>query len=195
MDQDPKPYPHMNSGILTTVPNVPLVREREQNGGDFEGGQIVNSKEDDCDDNGRVNKVDNTNSTSMVSKKKKGGDEEGAFNRDKWYLEVEVAKVIKEGNAHGIFAKSRNKIGGDRPLPDTVDGNSCLDIEITKLLKNQIKSQENILCCLSESVARTSLLALVSASLFFVDPVLAYKGGGPYGSEKYKGTRSHREGL
>jgi hypothetical protein len=44
-----------------------------------------------------------------------------------------------------------------------------------QLLKKQIKSQENILCCLSESVARTSLLALVSASLFFVDPVLAYK--------------------
>ncbi|KAK0591394.1 hypothetical protein LWI29_000977 [Acer saccharum] len=65
----------------------------------------------------------------------------------------------------------------------------------TQLLKKQIKSQENKLCCLSESVARTSLLALVSASLFFVDPVLAYKGGGPYGSEKYKGTISHREGL
>ncbi|KAK0593681.1 hypothetical protein LWI29_017535 [Acer saccharum] len=45
----------------------------------------------------------------------------------------------------------------------------------TQLLKKQIKSQENILCFLSESVARTSLLALVSASLFFVDPVLAYK--------------------
>ncbi|KAK0591990.1 hypothetical protein LWI29_011391 [Acer saccharum] len=43
----------------------------------------------------------------------------------------------------------------------------------TQLLKKQIKSQENKLCCLSESVARTSLLALVSASLFFVDPVLA----------------------
>ncbi|KAK3231827.1 hypothetical protein Dsin_003708 [Dipteronia sinensis] len=57
----------------------------------------------------------------------------------------------------------------------------------TQLLKKQIKSQENILCCLSESVARTSLLALVSASLFFVDPVLAYKGGGPYGSEVTRG--------
>ncbi|KAK0591953.1 hypothetical protein LWI29_010727 [Acer saccharum] len=45
----------------------------------------------------------------------------------------------------------------------------------TQLLKKQIKFQENILCCLSESVARTSLLALVSASMFFVDPVLAYK--------------------
>ncbi|KAI9157332.1 hypothetical protein LWI28_020754 [Acer negundo] len=57
----------------------------------------------------------------------------------------------------------------------------------TQLLKKQIKSQENILCCLSESVARTSLLAVVSASLFFVDPVLAYKGGGPYGSEVTRG--------
>ncbi|KAI9156954.1 hypothetical protein LWI28_014629 [Acer negundo] len=56
-----------------------------------------------------------------------------------------------------------------------------------QLLKKQIKSQENTLCCFSESVARTSLLALVSASLFFVDPVLAYKGGGPYGSEVTRG--------
>ncbi|KAK2637355.1 hypothetical protein Ddye_032147 [Dipteronia dyeriana] len=43
------------------------------------------------------------------------------------------------------------------------------------MLKKQIKCQENILCCLSVSVARTSLLAPVSAYLFFVDPVLAYK--------------------
>ncbi|KAH7548139.1 hypothetical protein ACOSP7_032519 [Xanthoceras sorbifolium] len=59
----------------------------------------------------------------------------------------------------------------------------------TQLLKKQIKSQENnsIFCCLSESVAKTSLLALVSASLFFVDPALAFKGGGPYGAEVTRG--------
>ncbi|XP_030450864.1 thylakoid lumenal 15 kDa protein 1, chloroplastic [Syzygium oleosum] len=34
---------------------------------------------------------------------------------------------------------------------------------------------------LCESVARTSALALLSASLFFADPALAFKGGGPYG--------------
>ncbi|KAK2634085.1 hypothetical protein Ddye_028877 [Dipteronia dyeriana] len=48
----------------------------------------------------------------------------------------------------------------------------CFD---DQLLKKQINCQENILSSLSESVARTSLLALVSASLFFVDPALAYK--------------------
>lgn len=42
-------------------------------------------------------------------------------------------------------------------------------------MKTQIKSQENFLCTLCESVAKTSLLALVSASLFFVDPALAFK--------------------
>ncbi|GAV89859.1 Pentapeptide domain-containing protein, partial [Cephalotus follicularis] len=40
---------------------------------------------------------------------------------------------------------------------------------------------------LGESLARTSLLALVSASLFFVHPALAFKGGGPYGQEVTRG--------
>lgn len=44
-----------------------------------------------------------------------------------------------------------------------------------QLRKSQLKSQENLLLCLSESVAKTSLLALVSASLFLVDPALAFK--------------------
>lgn len=44
-----------------------------------------------------------------------------------------------------------------------------------QLLKCQIKSQENFLFSLCESVTKTSLLALVSASLFFVDPALAFK--------------------
>ncbi|KAK2649610.1 hypothetical protein Ddye_017099 [Dipteronia dyeriana] len=61
------------------------------------------------------------------------------------------------------------------------------DLIASLLLKKQIKCQENIICCLSESVARTNLLALVSASLFFADPALAYKGGGPYGSEVTRG--------
>ncbi|KAJ4719974.1 thylakoid lumenal 15 kDa protein 1, chloroplastic [Melia azedarach] len=57
----------------------------------------------------------------------------------------------------------------------------------TQLRKSQLKSQENLLLCLSESVAKTSLLALVSASLFLVDPALAFKGGGPYGAEVTRG--------
>ena len=42
-------------------------------------------------------------------------------------------------------------------------------------MKSQIKSQENFLFSLCESVTKTSFLALVSASLFFVDPALAFK--------------------
>ncbi|KAJ9684321.1 hypothetical protein PVL29_016685 [Vitis rotundifolia] len=37
------------------------------------------------------------------------------------------------------------------------------------------------------SVTRGSFVALLSASLFFVDPALAFKGGGPYGSEVTRG--------
>ncbi|PON45839.1 Pentapeptide repeat [Parasponia andersonii] len=38
-----------------------------------------------------------------------------------------------------------------------------------------------------ESVSKASLLALLSASLLLVDPALAFKGGGPYGSEVTRG--------
>ncbi|RVX13666.1 Thylakoid lumenal 15 kDa protein 1, chloroplastic [Vitis vinifera] len=37
------------------------------------------------------------------------------------------------------------------------------------------------------SVTRGSFVALLSASLFFVDPALAFKGGGPYGAEVTRG--------
>lgn len=40
---------------------------------------------------------------------------------------------------------------------------------------------------LCESVARTGALALLSASLFFADPALAFKGGGPYGAGVTRG--------
>ncbi|KAK4766238.1 hypothetical protein SAY87_007880 [Trapa incisa] len=40
---------------------------------------------------------------------------------------------------------------------------------------------------LGESIAGTGLLALLSASLFFSDPALAFKGGGPYGAEVTRG--------
>ncbi|KAK9284084.1 hypothetical protein L1049_012344 [Liquidambar formosana] len=46
---------------------------------------------------------------------------------------------------------------------------------------------QTLLLLLAESAARTSALALLSASLFFVDPALAFKGGGPYGSEVTRG--------
>ncbi|KAJ0046005.1 hypothetical protein Pint_06356 [Pistacia integerrima] len=56
-----------------------------------------------------------------------------------------------------------------------------------QILKRELNCNENLVLCLSESVARTSLLALVSASLFFADPALAFKGGGPYGAEVTRG--------
>ncbi|KAH0882321.1 hypothetical protein HID58_058417 [Brassica napus] len=40
---------------------------------------------------------------------------------------------------------------------------------------------------LGEEVSKRSLLALVSASLFVVDPALAFKGGGPYGQGVTRG--------
>ncbi|KAL7253206.1 hypothetical protein ACSBR1_007692 [Camellia fascicularis] len=46
---------------------------------------------------------------------------------------------------------------------------------------------QNLLFSLRESVAKAGFLALLSSSLFFVDPALAFKGGGPYGSEVTRG--------
>ncbi|TYI62790.1 hypothetical protein E1A91_D10G272300v1 [Gossypium mustelinum] len=40
---------------------------------------------------------------------------------------------------------------------------------------------------LSETFSKAGLLALVSASILLVDPALAFKGGGPYGSEVTRG--------
>ncbi|XP_011002628.1 PREDICTED: thylakoid lumenal 15 kDa protein 1, chloroplastic-like isoform X2 [Populus euphratica] len=40
---------------------------------------------------------------------------------------------------------------------------------------------------LLEDFAKTGLLALLSVSLSFTDPALAFKGGGPYGSEVTRG--------
>ncbi|KAF8395162.1 hypothetical protein HHK36_019103 [Tetracentron sinense] len=51
----------------------------------------------------------------------------------------------------------------------------------------KLEAPENLIYDLKESVARASLLAVLSASLLFVDPALAYKGGGPYGSEVTRG--------
>ncbi|KAF9676856.1 hypothetical protein SADUNF_Sadunf08G0046900 [Salix dunnii] len=40
---------------------------------------------------------------------------------------------------------------------------------------------------LGEDFAKTGFLAILSVSLFFTDPALAFKGGGPYGSEVTRG--------
>ncbi|KAK6788173.1 hypothetical protein RDI58_016698 [Solanum bulbocastanum] len=50
------------------------------------------------------------------------------------------------------------------------------------------ESSRNGFISLSESISRTSFLALLSASLFFAsNPALAFKGGGPYGAGVTRG--------
>ncbi|XP_015079682.1 thylakoid lumenal 15 kDa protein 1, chloroplastic [Solanum pennellii] len=50
------------------------------------------------------------------------------------------------------------------------------------------ESSRNGFISLSESISRSSFLALLSASLFFAsDPALAFKGGGPYGAGVTRG--------
>ncbi|XP_044508535.1 thylakoid lumenal 15 kDa protein 1, chloroplastic isoform X2 [Mangifera indica] len=56
-----------------------------------------------------------------------------------------------------------------------------------QILKREFKCNENLVFCLSKSLAKASFFALVSASLFFVDPALSFKGGGPYGAEVTRG--------
>ncbi|XP_059666305.1 thylakoid lumenal 15 kDa protein 1, chloroplastic [Cornus florida] len=52
---------------------------------------------------------------------------------------------------------------------------------------NQIGPPQNLILSLGESVAKASFLALISASLCFADPALAFKGGGPYGAGVTRG--------
>ncbi|KAJ7964553.1 Thylakoid lumenal 15 kDa protein 1, chloroplastic [Quillaja saponaria] len=55
-------------------------------------------------------------------------------------------------------------------------------------LKQQNEThQESFILSLGESVSSASLLAVLSASLFLVDPTLAFIGGGPYGQEVTRG--------
>ncbi|XP_048231661.1 thylakoid lumenal 15 kDa protein 1, chloroplastic isoform X2 [Ricinus communis] len=50
-----------------------------------------------------------------------------------------------------------------------------------------LKSQGALTKQVVQDLAKTSLLAVFSASVFFIDPALAFKGGGPYGSEVTRG--------
>ncbi|OVA15583.1 Pentapeptide repeat [Macleaya cordata] len=56
-----------------------------------------------------------------------------------------------------------------------------------RLLLHIMEAPEDLFASFGESLSRASLLSLLSASLFFVDPALAFKGGGPYGSEVTRG--------
>ncbi|CAJ2640863.1 unnamed protein product [Trifolium pratense] len=53
-------------------------------------------------------------------------------------------------------------------------------------LKQQV-SQKLTLSSFGASISSATLVALLSASLFFVDPALAFKGGGPYGQGVTRG--------
>uniref|UniRef100_A0A7N0USG6 Uncharacterized protein n=1 Tax=Kalanchoe fedtschenkoi TaxID=63787 RepID=A0A7N0USG6_KALFE len=53
--------------------------------------------------------------------------------------------------------------------------------------KSLSSSPQISLPSVGEAVVRASLLAILSTSLFLVDPALAYKGGGPYGAGVTRG--------
>ncbi|CAN8318525.1 unnamed protein product [Cochlearia groenlandica] len=50
-----------------------------------------------------------------------------------------------------------------------------------------ISSRGSVVWSLGQEISKTSILVLVSASLFFLDPALAFKGGGPYGQGVTRG--------
>ncbi|KAK7285175.1 hypothetical protein RJT34_19936 [Clitoria ternatea] len=56
------------------------------------------------------------------------------------------------------------------------------------LTANQTRQPfQNLTFSLPESLSGATLVALLSASFVFVDPALAFKGGGPYGQEVTRG--------
>ncbi|KAE9594371.1 hypothetical protein Lal_00001322 [Lupinus albus] len=55
------------------------------------------------------------------------------------------------------------------------------------LKQNLHQPSQKLTFSFTQSVPTTALIALLSASLFFVDPALAFKGGGPYGQEVTRG--------
>ncbi|KAI8563968.1 hypothetical protein RHMOL_Rhmol03G0149200 [Rhododendron molle] len=54
-------------------------------------------------------------------------------------------------------------------------------------LQTQLKPSPNLFSPIAQSVAKVGFVALLSSSLFFVHPALAFKGGGPYGAEVTRG--------
>ncbi|OMO59075.1 hypothetical protein CCACVL1_25111 [Corchorus capsularis] len=61
---------------------------------------------------------------------------------------------------------------------------SFLNYHAPKVFEEKV---EKVSLSLGDSLSKASLLALVSASIFLVDPALAFKGGGPYGAEVTRG--------
>ncbi|VVA12517.1 PREDICTED: thylakoid lumenal 15 kDa [Prunus dulcis] len=56
-----------------------------------------------------------------------------------------------------------------------------------QVVKNHLVASRNVVLSVGDSVCKASLIALLSASLFVANPALAFKGGGPYGSEVTRG--------
>ncbi|ONI24414.1 hypothetical protein PRUPE_2G239300 [Prunus persica] len=56
-----------------------------------------------------------------------------------------------------------------------------------QVVKNHLEASRNVVLSVGDSVCKASLIALLSASLFVANPALAFKGGGPYGSEVTRG--------
>ncbi|KAG9454574.1 hypothetical protein H6P81_007478 [Aristolochia fimbriata] len=84
----------------------------------------------------------------------------------------------------------------DRPLSSkslrTIKPSCSLRCRLTQLEHLQAPSQdaeaeEKSFASLGLCAARMGLLAVVGASLCLVDPAIAFKGGGPYGSEVTRG--------
>lgn len=75
-------------------------------------------------------------------------------------------------------------------LPSRHTPSLALLLQGPKLQRTQNRRNESSqpkFVSLGDFVSRASALALLSASLFIVDPALAFKGGGPYGSEVTRG--------
>ncbi|XP_057433683.1 thylakoid lumenal 15 kDa protein 1, chloroplastic [Lotus japonicus] len=53
--------------------------------------------------------------------------------------------------------------------------------------KQSLKASQKLTFSLAESLPSAAIVALLSASFFFVDPALAFRGGGPYGQEVTRG--------
>ncbi|GKV28397.1 hypothetical protein SLEP1_g37463 [Rubroshorea leprosula] len=77
--------------------------------------------------------------------------------------------------------KSRHLVSSSKRQP--------LSISLSRFSTPQVLKEKFEESCLSlgETASRASLLAILSASLFLVDPALAFKGGGPYGAEVTRG--------
>ncbi|KAG4975166.1 hypothetical protein AAZX31_11G226200 [Glycine max] len=77
-----------------------------------------------------------------------------------------------------LSTSNPNKASSTFPLPLPLLGLN---------IKKSLQPSQKLTFSLGESVSGATLVALLSASFIFVDPALAFKGGGPYGQEVTRG--------